>query len=288
MRFNQVIVFLMVIAALSAFVMPPGINAFRKFDSLLAPVSYPARKVAQALHARAGGSAARPTPSEERSGDVSVEQLRYENKNLLIRVNELTEQNQKLLELLNQVKGFELPVGALMLAPVIGGDEGSEQVLKVQVRSTDGLTPNMPVLSPQGELVGKLQIVGIGATRVRLVTDKASTITCGFQRYRKDDASFVMLPQAPKVVQGKGADGRMVAAAMKHDEVKPQNHPEQGLEPGDWIVVKDRDLPAEVQGRKIGEIEAIETSRNALFFNVVIRPDSDLMKLREVMIVVKK
>jgi hypothetical protein len=78
----------------------------------------------------------------------------------------------------------------------------------------------------------------------------------------------------------------MVAAAMKHDEVKPQNHPEQGLEPGDWVVVKDRDLPAEVQGRKIGEIEAIETSRNALFFNVVIRPDSDLMKLREVMIVV--
>jgi cell shape-determining protein MreC len=288
MRFNQVIVFLMVIAALSAFVMPPGLNAFRKFDSLLAPVSYPVRKVAQTLHARAGGASARPTPSDEKSGDVSVEQLRYENKNLLIRVNELTEQNQKLLELLNQVKGFELPMSALMIAPVIGGDQGSEQVLKVQVRSTEGLTPNMPVLSSQGQLVGKLQIVGIGATRVRLVSDKASTVTCGFQRYRRDDASFMMLPQAPKAVQGTGGDGKMIVRAMKRDEARPQAHPEQGLEVGDWVVVKDRDLPAEVQGRKIGEIEAIETSRNALFSNVVIRPDSDLMKLREVMIVVRK
>src|SRR5205823_3412623 len=131
-------------------------------------------------------------------------------------------------EQLNQVQGFHLPMNALMLAPVIGGDPGNEQVLSVQPRTTEGLMKNMPALSSYRQLVGKLEIVGIGATRVRLVTDKASTVTCDFLRYRKDDATFLTLPQTPKAVQGTG-DGKMIIRAMKHDEVKPPNHPEQWL-----------------------------------------------------------
>ena len=39
--------------------------------------------------------------------------------------------------------------------------------------------------------------------------------------------------------------------------------------------------------QKLGEIEAIKPGKKSMFFDIVIRPDQDLMKLRDVMVMNK-
>jgi cell shape-determining protein MreC len=146
---------------------------------------------------------------------------------------------------------------------------------------------HMPVITPDKRMAGRLEIVGIGATRVRLITDNGSTIAGAFKRYSRSDADFQQMPQGIKVLQGYGA-GRMIIHGMKSDEVTPPGDPHHALAPGDWLVVNDPDLPQNVQGFKLGEVDSIRSAKNALFYDVIVRPDTDLMKLREVMIVVKK
>jgi cell shape-determining protein MreC len=158
-------------------------------------------------------------------------------------------------------------------------------VLSIQLPAAVSAAPNMPVAYPYG-LVGRLEVVGLGAARVRLITDKGSRISGEFVRYHKDTGSFEHLPQLPKIVEGTG-DGRMIIKSVKAEEASPPKHPEQALAVGDWVIVKDKDLTA-VQGLKLGEIEEIVDSRQALFKNIVLRPDQDLMKLREVMVMVRK
>src|SRR5258706_14306518 len=95
------------------------------------------------------------------------------------------------------------------------------------------------------------------------------------------------LPQSPKTVEGTG-NGKMAIKAFKAEELAPPKQTELKLAIGDWVVVKDKDLPPQVQGLKLGEIESIVEGRNPMFVQIGIRPDADLMKLREVMVMVKK
>ena len=281
---SRVHIFLMAVALLSAFVMPPTLgNAVRKVDWLLTPVSYPVRQVAASFDARLVKS--QPTPSGEAAGGATVEQLRDENQTLKFRVKQLTTVNENLQRQLNDVVLLGLPADSLRVVPVTGGDPGNQQVLNIQMPANEAVAPNVPVLYAYG-MVGKLEVFGYGAARVRLITDSASRITGNFARYKTDTGEFVALPQLLKTVEGTG-DGKMIIRAMKREEVFPPNHPEQALAVGDWVQVSDKDLPG-AQGQKLGEIESITESKKPLFVNVTLRPDQELMKLREVMVMVRK
>jgi cell shape-determining protein MreC len=287
MRFNHALLFMMGVAALGAFVLPPGAgNAFRKLDVLLWPVSSPVRRVAARFVAPAEKAQQR-TPSAQRSSGESDEKLRDEIETLKFRVLRLTTENAELNKQLKAIAKIGLSADELVPATVFSGDPGNQQVLSVHPRSTEGLTSRMPVITPEKYLAGRLEIVGIGAARVRLITDRGSAVAAEFKRYKRFDGDFEPMPQAPKVVQGTG-DGGMVVRGMKSEEVSPPDDKQHALAVGDWLVVSDRDLPPSVQGYKLGEIEAFQTAKNALFYNVIVRPETDLMKLREVMIVVKK
>jgi cell shape-determining protein MreC len=287
MRFNHALLFMMGVAAVAAFVLPPGAgNAFRKLDVLLWPVSSPVRRVA-ARFVEPADMAQQRTPSAQRNNGQSDEKLRDEVETLKFRVLQLTTENAELKKQLKSIATIGLSADELVPATVFFGDPGNQQVLSVHPRSTEGLTSRMPVITPEKYLAGRLEIVGIGAARVRLITDRGSAVAAEFKRFKHFEGDFEPMPQAPKVVQGSG-DGRMVIRGMKSEEVSPPDDKQHALAVGDWLVVSDKDLPPSVQGYKLGEIEAFQSAKNALFYNVIVRPETDLMKLREVMIVVKK
>lgn len=290
MRFNGILLGLMALAAISALAMPPTTgDSFRKVGILFMPISSPVRQIAGSVDARMVKPI--PTPSSEASAGRTAAQLRDDNETLKFQVSALTSENEHLTGLnesllvkLNSIGTLDSKL-AVRLVPVIGGDLGTQQVLTLQLLSGD-VASNTPVMYPPKNFAGKLEVVGLGAARVRLISDKSSTITGIFRRY-KEDMVLVNMPQPIKTMEGLG-NGKMVIKSVKRDEAFPPNHPETSLAIGDWFVVKDKDLPDEVQGYKLGEIESITDSKQPQFVTIILRPASDLMKLREVMVQVKK
>ena len=290
MRFNGILLGLMALAAISALAMPPTTgDSFRKVGILFMPISSPVRQIAGSVDARMVKPI--PTPSSEASAGRTAAQLRDDNETLKFQVSALTSENEHLTGLnesllvkLNSIGTLNSKL-AVRLVPVIGGDLGTQQVLTLQLLSGD-VASNTPVMYPPKNFAGKLEVVGLGAARVRLISDKSSTITGIFRRY-KEDMVLVNMPQPIKTMEGLG-NGKMVIKSVKRDEAFPPNHPETSLAIGDWFVVKDKDLPDEVQGYKLGEIESITDSKQPQFVTIILRPASDLMKLREVMVQVRK
>jgi len=280
----------MALAAISALAMPPTTgDTFRKVGILFMPISSPVRQIAGNVDARLVKPPS--TPSSEASAGRTAAQLRDDNETLKFQVSALTSENEHLTGLnesllvkLNSIGTLNSKL-AVRLVPVIGGDLGTQQVLTLQLLSGD-VASNTPVMYPPKNFAGKLEVVGLGAARVRLISDKSSTITGIFRRY-KEDMVLVNMPQPIKTMEGLG-NGKMVIKSVKRDEAFPPNHPETSLAIGDWFVVKDKDLPDEVQGYKLGEIESITDSKQPQFVTIILRPASDLMKLREVMVQVKK
>jgi cell shape-determining protein MreC len=171
---------------------------------------------------------------------------------------------------------------------VWGNDAGVRQTLSLQGSTFDGLGNGMPVISTLG-VVGRIELAGIGAARVRLITDANFTIAAEFRRFEPAETdggngSSKRVDTPAFTVTGDG-HGRMTITNLRTAEVN-----QAGLKAGDWVTLADHDgWPMLLQGRKIGEVESIrEQKRLPLFADIIVKPDEDLMKLREVMVVVKK
>ena len=285
MRFNRILLSLMALAAISALAMPPTMgDSFRKISILFMPVSLPVRLIAGSVDARIVKPI--PTPSAELNAGRTAAQLRDDNETLKYQVQFLDDENKRLHAKLDALGKLESKT-AVRMVPVVGGDLGTQQVLILQPGSGDGVTSNMPVVYLPRNLAGKLEVVGLGAARVRLISDRNSTVTGIFQRERKDLGRFQDMPQPLKTMEGLG-NGKMVIRSVKKEEAAPSGHLELSLAVGDQFVVRDKDLPEEVQGYKLGEIESITDSKQPQFVTIVLRPDQDLMKLREVILPAKK
>ena len=287
MRFNGYLLLLLALTGVSALFMPPGVgDSFRKLSVLLLPVSYPVRLIAGNVDARIVRQPM--TPSQEKESGRSPSQLLNDNDTLKYQLSVLTSENELLHRQLSEVRSLNLK-SQVKVVPVIGGDFGSRQMLTLQLSSGEGVVPNIPVTYVAGGkrcLAGRVEVSGLGAANVLLVTDPQSTITGVFRRYQKD-VGLVTLPQSPKTIVGKGA-GKMMIASVKKEEAIPEKQPDAALAVGDWFVVADKDLPADVQGYKIGEIESINQEKRPLFIDIALRADVDLMKLREVLVPLKK
>src|SRR5260221_1014568 len=156
MRFNQMLLILMGIAAVSAFAMPPTFGErFRgTIAGLFWPVAYPVRQLAGAMDAKF----VRPqtTPSAEIDAARSVGQLHAENDALRRQVTTLIGENAQLRQRMNDVKSLGTLADFCTIVPVSGGDVGAQQVLNLQIRPGDGFAPNMAVVYAKG-FIGKLE-----------------------------------------------------------------------------------------------------------------------------------
>ena len=284
MRSNASLLIMMSLAGISALAMPLGMgDSFRRIGVLFLPVSLPVRMMAGTVDARMVKPQTSLSP--ETSAGRTIDQLRNDYETMKYQNTVLLSENELLRRQLADVRAmnFKMPV---KFFHVIGGDLGKHQILTLLLSSSDGVAPNMPVMYQPKNLAGKIEILGMGSASVRLITDKDSRVTGVFGRHLKD-VGFTLLPQEPKTLEGNGA-GRMLIKSVKREEAESPGQPQFKLAVGDWFIVADNDLPPEVQGYKLGEIESIAEGKKPLFVDIVLRPDTDLMKLKEVMVQVKK
>ena len=249
---------------------PSAAYSLPRIDKLFSPVSSSVRNAALSVIKEPPKDP--KTKKQQHEMELENQQLRQESISLKREIARLNGLN-------NVLDTSRIP-GPIMVN-VIGGDYGNQQVLSLQLPGGMKLYPGAPVYSDKGFFAGKLEIVGIGAARVRLVTDKASRVQASFTRFDKNGANA--LPHARRIVQGTG-DGKMMIEGVKRADLAAPGNPDLKLMPGDWVVVEDNDLPSAAQYKKIGEIESIVDGNKPLFVNVIIRADEPLMRLTQVIV----
>jgi cell shape-determining protein MreC len=171
----------------------------------------------------------------------------------------------------------------------VTGSEGSGlgQSLLITSSSSSARFDNRPVVHGT-DLVGKVERAGMTGAHVRLITDPGFNLTARIGRYvtgPDGKLKMVLVEHLQPLVQGIG-NGAMAV----HSTISMQQTKENRIGINDFVVLDDRDdWPANLQGFMIGRIVSIRPQQNApLFAEIRIEPATDLMRLTEVMVMVKE
>jgi len=170
----------------------------------------------------------------------------------------------------------------LSMARVVGSDSGGRDVVSIvsSAGSVGGGYEINQAAIYSGGVAGKISRVGVaGQAQLRLITDRDAKLTGIFGRF--ENASFKRLSLEPIVVEGMGKN-EMRVSLLKSPDVTAS-----GLKLGDWVVLhEDPQWPAALQGRKVGVVSYIGQRQDATgFAEVRVRPESNLLQLREVTVV---
>lgn len=279
LRFQHVFAALMLLAALSAFVLPPRLTsrAHPEIQGLFAPIAWPVRAVAERVMARVNPPGAADARSKEAIFKEN-EELRQVNVTLQSELSQLREA-MNLWDKLGSLKERCTPFA------VVGGDAGARDSLLLRGSSVEGLRDGMFVIHPGG-VVGVIGRVGwLGGAQTQLVTDRNFVVRGAFANYGRDDAGKLGLRRLrlPAVlVNGLGNGEMLVQRVVRDDAVQA------GVAAGTWLVVNDPDWPAELRDQRLGVVVDMTTRRDsALHVDVRVRPPSDLRQLRWVMVMNK-
>lgn len=286
MRFTHVYYLLLALSALSAFVIPQRFTDGGRpmVATLLTPVAQPARAVAAWATGRFNPPAPRGDgrPSEQLFQEN--DELRLANVKLIYDLEELRKVNGE-REKLGDVRELCTPVA------VIGNDPGQRDALAVRTTNLGNMHDGMYVLNDR-DVVGTL-ITGKAGAQVRLVTDPQSRILAYFGSFRRSGKpdtqpakggssdvpgmQFVRVALPTHLIEGTGR-GKMICRNIPYADVE-----KAGLNAGDWVVVDDPACPKSLQGRRLGTVSSIGKSASMMAL-IEIKPQSDLLSLREVMI----
>src|SRR5262249_27539951 len=114
------------------------------------------------------------------------------------------------------------------------------------------------------------------------ITDNAFRVQGRFGRFTAE-AKYVGIATPPPLVEGRGK-GEMAIRNLTAKDAEGA-----GIQVGDWVIGSDPDWPTFLQGYKLGRVSEVTRRTDApLFAEIWVKPTSDLMALREVMIVNKK
>ncbi len=255
-------------------------------DSLgvvFAPISKPIRTAAGWMYEHVSPKDAGADNGSGEQGRT-IQELQSENAQLRLRVASLSGQLTALQRLdvnrqrLGRLRDLCAP------APVVGVDSGSRQSLNLQDTSLDGLRLGQPVLYGAG-LAGRIDRIGAGSAQVQLITDRNFRLTGAFAKFRKAangaiEYARVALP--PQLVVGQGG-GALAIRDVPLREVRAVQ-----LAAGDLVVLADDAWPMALQGCVLGRVVRVAPRRDQpLFAEILVRPVEDLLKLSEVMVLVK-
>jgi cell shape-determining protein MreC len=277
LRFHHVFAFLMVLSVLCTFIAPkihsrPQANV----QAIFAPISAPTRRIAAWAHDRFAASEVKDDASPDNPRSLS--EVQKENTELRVALANVTAQLQALKELNNDRSQLGSARSLCTPVSVIGSDTGNRESLTLQGGSN--IRDGMEVLTTAG-LVGRVEGGGLLGARVRLITDAGFAMVCSFDRFGNGKYEHVQLPAS--TVSGMG-NGTMAAKMLHMDDVE-----NAGLKENDWVVLDDREWPEVLQGWRVGRIVSISPRRDAPgFADIRIAPATNLMQLREVMVMNKK
>lgn len=286
LRFNHVFTVLMLLSLVSAFFFPPeATNPGRAhLQGLFSPISRPARGIAGVVYRRFHRDAVVDdgSPDSPRPAQTVLEENRQLRERLALLSLKFDQLNQ--LNADRQLVGDDLrPL--CKPATVTGADSsGVRETLALSAAGAD-FKADMPVLTARN-IVGKLSRAGIGGAQVRLITDPGFSVTGRIGRYRANADGAMDLEwveHLQPLVQGIG-HGEM---AIRSNISMQQVH-DLGIAVNNMVVLDDRDWSANLHGCSLGRIISIDPQQNApLFADIHVQPVNNLMRLREVMVMVK-
>jgi hypothetical protein len=277
LRFKHVFMALMGLSVLSGFVLPERLagKAQPQLQALFAPVARPAGALGIWAQNHIAPDRVRDNRSTDEIRRENVE-LKTEFINLSALYSELQRENGE-RQKLGVLRDLCTPVA------VVGPDAGGRESLSLAGSSLEGLREGMPVLYPGG-VVGKLARAGIGGSQVMLVTDLGFRVRACFGQWHRnsdDQVEFVIIDTPPVLVEGSG-HGTMMVRSLTVEQAKK-------LSRGNWVVLEERDWPARLKHQPLGKIEQIGRRRDApQYAEIRIEPDSNLLNLREVMVMTKE
>lgn len=297
-RTNHLFAGLMGLAFLTAFVLParfttpgqqPGAGLLQ---GLFAPISRPVRALA--------GWAYRRTHEDPVMDDRSPTAPRppatvyEENHQLLTALASL----QLKFDQLSQLNADRQAVGDIRPlckpATVTGAEpSGLRESLTISVGLSSAALLNRPVIrgNPSEsrlpcDLVGRIVRAGVAGAQVRLITDPNFVLTARIGRYvlqPDGHLKMVYVDQLHPLVQGIGHNQMAIRSTLSMQQMHDAN-----VEVNDLVLLDDRDWPLNIQGFSVGRIVSINPQPNApLFAEIRIEPQTDLMRLSEVMVMVK-
>lgn len=289
LRINSSLLTFMVVALLGALLLPPNWGGWIRgpVSYLFFPVSASVRGLARVVNLKV--ATPRKPISEEQQAPKNDEQLRTayeklqnEHETLKSLYVGLMDENAELKTRLNERKNW--PPDLLkesQVAQTAGGDAGNRQMLTLRPGSLENPLNDAPVIVGY-DLVGRLKIVGLGAVKVQLITDRESVVSGEFTHYHSDGSGIERL-QAPLCAARGDGGGRLLVKGYKLTDIQGKDR-KLKINVGDRLVLHDSEWPALLQSFCIGEIEEIKPDSRNLFCDIRIRPRRDLMKLREVMV----
>lgn len=196
-----------------------------------------------------------------------LEQLNRENERLSLenqRLREYKAETQRLRKLLNFSEDNKEQYG-LELARVIARSPNNWfKVITIDKGTEDGISPGMPVISPDG-LVGRVSNTSQHSAQVTLITDREMAVGVILQNSREnrgiiegtgDSYSLAMIniPYYAKVKKGE----RVVTSGLS--EFYPK-------------------------GIQIGTIKTVAREKNGLLLSATVKPAVEFDKLEEVMVI---
>ena len=275
-KFNHVFSFLLLLSALSAFVIPPRYTsqALPQVQSIFAPVSLPARRVG--VWARR-----RVAPPQESADKRGAEDVKAENQRLRDRVVELEAQVE--VERARNAQWARLGPLKDRCVPVevSGADAGPRDSLALQGSTLEQVRDKAVALYAGG-IAGQIQgRAGIAGAQLRLITDKGFRARGYFVRIGPDLHTQRLTPMT---VTFEGIGDAMVVRPPLSESAVRDSH----LEEGDIALADDRDWPADLVGKPLGAITRIEPKRDAAhFMEIRVEPSTNLKMLDEVMVLKK-
>jgi hypothetical protein len=277
-RFNHVFAALLVLSALSAFVIPERYTT--KAQPQLQGLFYPVAKPARAIGAAISGRVSKPDPTDTRDAAT----LRDENAELR---RELAARLRQIEEMLLR-EGERAKLGPLRESctpvKVVGLDAAaSREGLMLQGSTLEGLRQGQVVLVP-AQIVGRIdRPPGLAGAQVRLITDRGVRVGAYFGRLDKTTNRVESLPTSPPLIEGTGDGAMRCATMLTMEEVKAVD-----LKAGDWVLLDDRDWDERVHYQPIGKVVRVAAQANSpLYADIRIEPMTNLRLLNEVMVLTK-
>lgn len=287
LRFGHLFALLMLGSFISAFVLPARVTipARGAMDGLFSPIARPVRAMSLLLLHRERPE--RPvdivSPTEPRTNEAVLKQ----NRQLLLQLANLSAKFDRLAKL----NADRLLVGANLRdlcrpASVIGTDpSGFRQALLIGP-SFSHFQVDQPVIYVGG-IVGRIERAGISGDVVRLITDQGFSCTAMIGQYLHEADGKVTLhwvPNLTPLVQGIGENAMAVRNTITMQQVKDLN-----IGVHDMVALNDDDWPENLRGYWLGQITAIRPQTNApLFADIRIAPTQNLLRLKEVMVMVRR
>jgi rod shape-determining protein MreC len=191
------------------------------------------------------------------------ESLQDENIRLRLEQASLAEdarEGQRLREMLDFRAAY---IDTTVPAQVIG-TSGTDQahVIYIDKGSKEGIRPQMPVITPDG-VVGKVKNVFPGTSQVLLISDQTS-------------GAGVML-QTTRI---RGVMKGNVAGQPQMINISP----DERIQPGEVVLTSGGDQ-VYPRGLPVGVVEKVVPDPDTSYVNVVVKPNANLAKLEEVMVI---